>query len=388
MTADQPATPERRLTRHADVRAVLADPRFVVPAAPAAPPGTGMAWLRGAVSRFSNGAEHVRRRARVAELIDALDPVRLRREARERAGAELTGAARVDVMARIARRVPVGVLATGLGVPENRREEVAEAVTAMAAAYHLTPVPGATSPGAVSPGAVSPGAVSPEDVSPGDVALAVLADALAEAPADAPGEGREPGPGLLAAVAGALVQACDATAGLVGNTLALVTRLPADLSVRWPVEALLAETLRWDPPVRLTRRVAAEDATAGGVPVPAGALVVLDLAAANRDPDVFPDPHRFDPARFRPARFDPARSDADARGGGGSGGGSGGHLGFGSGIRPCPGEGAALALAAGVVEAALAHRLADPEIPYEPSPNLRVPACLHLEGAGTTKGPR
>ncbi|TQS16164.1 cytochrome P450 [Microbispora hainanensis] len=370
MTADPPATPERRLTRHADVRAVLADPRFLVPAAPAAQPGSGMAWLRGAVSRFSNGAEHAGRRARVAGLIDALDPVRLRREARERAGAELAGAARVDVMARIARRVPVGVLATALGVPEERREEVAAAVTAMAAAYHLPPAPGAASPGAASPE---------------DAAVAVLADVLGDALGEGLGEGRAPDPGLLAAVAGALVQACDATAGLVGNTLAVVTRLPAALSVRWPVEALLAETLRWDPPVRLTRRVAAEDATAGGVSVPAGAVVVLDLAAANRDPEVFPDPHRFDPARFD-------RFDADGRGcgggGGGSRGGSGGHLGFGSGIRPCPGEGAALALAAGVLEAALAHRLADPEIPYEPSPNLRVPACLHLEGADTTKGPR
>ncbi|MEU7690930.1 cytochrome P450 [Microbispora hainanensis] len=374
MTADQPATPERRLTRHADVRAVLADPRFLVPAAPAAQPGSGMAWLRGAVSRFSNGAEHAHRRARVAELIDALDPVRLRREARERAVAELAGGARVDVMARIARRVPVGVLATALGVPQGRREEVAEAVTAMAAAYHLPPAPSTTT-GAASPEAASPGAASPGAVSPDNAAVAVLAGALAGALGDGLGDGRQPDPGLLAAVAAALIQACDATAGLVGNTLAVVTRLPADLSVRWPVEALLTETLRWDPPVRLTRRVAAEDATAGGVLVPAGAVVVLDLAAANRDPEVFPDPHRFDPARV-----DAGRVDSDGRGGG--------HLGFGSGIRPCPGEGAALALAAGVVEAALAHRLADPEIPYEPSPNLRVSACLHLESAATVKGPR
>ncbi|OPG13348.1 cytochrome P450 [Microbispora sp. GKU 823] len=349
MTADPPAGGDRRLTRHADVRAVLADPRFLVPAAPAAPPGTGMAWLRGAVSRFSNGDEHARRRARVVESLDALDPVRLRREACERTSAELAGGARVDVMARIARRVPIGVLATRLGVPEDRREEVVAAVTTMAAAYHLPSAPG--------------------EASAGDAAVGVLAAALGEG-------GEEPGPGLLAAVAGMLVQACDATAGLVGNTLAAVTRLPADVAARWPVEALLAETLRWDPPVRLTRRVAAEDATAGGVAVPAGTVLVLDLAAANRDPEVFPDPHRFDPARFDPARLRQGRGEG------------GGHLGFGSGIRPCPGERAALALAAGVVAAALGHRLADPEIPYEPSPNLRVPAGLHLEGAETMEGPR
>ncbi|WP_182909418.1 cytochrome P450 [Microbispora sp. H13382] len=355
MTADPPAVWERRLTRYADVRAVLADPRFLVPAAPAVPLGTGsgpgMAWLRGAVSRFSNGAEHARRRARVLGLLDTLDPVRLRREARERTRAELAGGAPVDVMATIARRVPVGVLATRLGVPEDRREEVVAAVTAMAAAYHLPAVSDA-----------------PPARDAADAAVGVLAAAL--------GGGDAPEPGLLAAVAGVLVQACDATAGLVGNALAVVTRMPADPAPRWPVEAMLAEILRWDPPVRVTRRVAAENATAGGVSVPAGAVLVLDLAAANRDPEVFPGPHRFDPTRFRRGR-----------------GGSGGHLGFGDGIRPCPGEAAALALAAGVVEAAAGHRLADPQIPYEqipyePSPNLRVPARLCLHNPETAEGPR
>ncbi len=331
---------------------MLADPRFHVPAAPAAALGTGsgpgMAWLRGAVSRFANGPEHARRRSRAQGLLDALDPVRLRGEARERTRAELAGGAPVDVMARIARRVPVGVLATRLGVPGDRREEVVAAVTAIAAAYHL------------------PSAGAPPGREAADAAVGVLADAL--------GGGDAPEPGLLAAVAGVLVQACDATAGLVGNALAVVARLPATPAPGWRAEALLAEILRWDPPVRLTRRVAAEDATAGGLPVPAGAVLVLDLAAANRDPEVFPDPHRFDPY---------------GRGRGGR------HLGFGDGIRPCPGEDAALALAAGVVEAAAGHRLADPrisseqilyeQIPYEPSRNLRVPASLwlaHPEGHG------
>ncbi|MEV7803053.1 cytochrome P450 [Microbispora sp. NPDC088329] len=359
MTADPPAGQDRRLTRHADVRAVLADPRFLVPAAPAAQPvavrpGTGMAWLRGAVSRFSNGAEHTRRRARAVGLLDALDPARLRREAYDRTRAELAGQARVEVMTRIARRVPVGVLATRLGVPEEWREEVVAAVTAMAAAYHLPLAADASPTGDAA-----------------DAAVGVLGAALGVAL----GEGEAPEPGLLAAVAGVLIQACDATAGLVGNALAAVTRMPADPALRWPVEVLLAETLRWDPPVRLTRRVAAEDAMAGTVPVPAGAVLVLDLAAAKRDPEVFPDPHRFDPSRFDPARFRQGR------------GGGGGHLGFGDGLRPCPGERAALALAAGIVEAALGHRLADPEIPYEPSPNLRVPARLCLQDPERLQAP-
>src|SRR5690606_4793228 len=56
------------LTRYRDVTAILADRRFDVPAAP--PASHGLAWLRGAVSRFSRGALHARRR----ELATALLP--------------------------------------------------------------------------------------------------------------------------------------------------------------------------------------------------------------------------------------------------------------------------------------------------------------------------
>ncbi|WP_181958009.1 cytochrome P450 [Nonomuraea mesophila] len=89
-------------------------------------------------------------------------------------------------------------------------------------------------------------------------------------------------------------------------------------------EALLYETLRHDPPLRATRRLDTRT----------GETVTIDLVAANRDPGVFADPERFDLAR-----------------------GCGPHLTFGSGIRPCPAPGHALALAAGVLDAVLApHR--------------------------------
>jgi cytochrome P450 len=125
-----------RVSRHADVRAVLADPRFVVPAPPSGAGTTGMDWLRSAVSRFANGPEHARRRARAGDLLAPLDLHALRARTFGHASAELALTDRVDVMDRLARRVPVGVLATDLGVPEERREEAVAAVTAIAAAYH------------------------------------------------------------------------------------------------------------------------------------------------------------------------------------------------------------------------------------------------------------
>ncbi|MGH3240702.1 MAG: cytochrome P450 [Spirillospora sp.] len=124
------------------------------------------------------------------------------------------------------------------------------------------------------------------------------------------------------------MQACEATAELVRRTLPYARRPE---SRGRTVDAIIAETLRFDPPVPVMRRVAAtDDAHLSGRAIARGTLLILDLRAANRDPDVFAAPDRFDPdRRERP------------------------HLTFGAGRRPCPGSDHALHLAAGVVEAVL-----------------------------------
>jgi cytochrome P450 len=57
------------------------------------------------------------------------------------------------------------------------------------------------------------------------------------------------------------------------------------------------ESLRMEPPVSVLPRIAAAGGSVGGVEVPPGALVLCGIAAANRDPDVFDRPDRFDPER-------------------------------------------------------------------------------------------
>ncbi|MEU6483695.1 cytochrome P450 [Streptomyces sp. NPDC046887] len=59
-------------------------------------------------------------------------------------------------------------------------------------------------------------------------------------------------------------------------------------------ERAVDESLRWDTPVQMTERIAGAPAVIGGVEIPAGGNVTTVLAAANRDPEQFPDPHRFD----------------------------------------------------------------------------------------------
>ncbi len=57
------------------------------------------------------------------------------------------------------------------------------------------------------------------------------------------------------------------------------------------------EVLRFSPPVIKFRRTAMEDTEIGGQAVHKGDKVYLSYPAANRDPAVFEDPHRFDITR-------------------------------------------------------------------------------------------
>jgi cytochrome P450 len=58
----------------------------------------------------------------------------------------------------------------------------------------------------------------------------------------------------------------------------------------WAIE----ETLRWESTTGTEARSITEDVVVSGVAIPAGELVRLAVPVANRDPDVFPDPDRWD----------------------------------------------------------------------------------------------
>ena len=63
----------------------------------------------------------------------------------------------------------------------------------------------------------------------------------------------------------------------------------------WP--GAVEEILRLESPVQLSARMARVDTEVAGRLIKAGEAVILYLAGANRDPEVFPDPHRFDMTR-------------------------------------------------------------------------------------------
>jgi cytochrome P450 len=86
-----------------------------------------------------------------------------------------------------------------------------------------------------------------------------------------------------------------ASSNLLVGLLTHPEQLAAVRDDRSLIPQAIEEGLRWEPPL-LTQiiRSATEDTEVCGVPVPAGAVVVVNLGSANRDERYWDDPDRFD----------------------------------------------------------------------------------------------
>ncbi len=91
------------------------------------------------------------------------------------------------------------------------------------------------------------------------------------------------------------------TTDLIGNGMRNLLERPSEHAKlrerpEWVANAV-EEMLRFEGPVQTTGRIAPRDLDIDGVPVRKGESISLLLAAANRDPAVYPDPDRFDITR-------------------------------------------------------------------------------------------
>ena len=86
-----------------------------------------------------------------------------------------------------------------------------------------------------------------------------------------------------------------------GNLLVALLTEPSLLdgvrADRGMVRGAIEEALRWEPPITSVVRVTTRDCELGDPAMPAGTTVNISVAAANRDPERYPDPDRFDPTR-------------------------------------------------------------------------------------------
>jgi cytochrome P450 len=91
------------------------------------------------------------------------------------------------------------------------------------------------------------------------------------------------------------------TTDLIGNGMLALLQNPEQLAALRGDPSLIKnaveEMLRYSPPVMNTGRIPMEEKDVGGCPISAGQSVMPSLAAANRDPAVYPDPDNFDITR-------------------------------------------------------------------------------------------
>ena len=113
--------------------------------------------------------------------------------------------------------------------------------------------------------------------------------------------GREDINVIIANGIGFLSQSYEATAGLIGATLLALASRPEIrnqvISDHGLLRPVIQEVLRYDSPVQNTRRFLALNGSAAGQDMKAGDVILVILAAANRDPAVNPNPERFDAFR-------------------------------------------------------------------------------------------
>lgn len=162
-----------------------------------------------------------------------------------------------------------------------------------------------------------------------------------------------------------IVAAHETTAHAAANALTLLLRHPHAWGELCADPALIPnavdECLRHNGSVAAWRRIATRDATVGGVPVPAGAKLLIVTASANHDARHFDDPDLFDIHRDNPAE----------------------HLTFGYGAHQCLGKHLArmeLQILIDELTRRLPHlRLAAQKFSYVPNTSFRGPEHLWVE---------
>ena len=222
----------------------------------------------------------------------------------------------VDLVAAFAFPLPFTVICELLGVPEPQRAALGQGLTAL-----LVPT---TTPAEYARAKEASDAVV--------AMLRALVDEKQDAPGDdlvsglisaRDGNERLDSRELLSTIFQLIVAGHDTTTSLIGNSVVALLGNPgqlAELRARpTRLAAAVEELLRFDAPVpHSTFRYATEPVVLGDVTIPAGAQVIISLAAANRDADRYTSAEQLDIDR------------AEIR-----------HLAFGHGIHHCLGAGLA-----------------------------------------------
>ena len=278
------------LSRREDVARVLMDP-------------TGFSSRTTPIPNmlFADPPTHGRLRAMVASMFTrtAVAPMAGIVDAKSRELlAPLTLRGRADIVGDFAAPLTITVIGAILGIPADEVEQLRELSRLMldyvqALRLGRAPAPAATA-GAEGLAAFIMGIVRARRYVPGKVVSALVkrfeADELIE------GE-------LIQFFVLLFVAGHSTTTNLIANAVFILADRPDDLrrlrEDETFVPSFVEEVLRTRPSFYRTTRIASREMAMHGVTIPAGGVVRLLLASANRDEDRFDDPERFDPLAQR-----------------------------------------------------------------------------------------
>ncbi|MGW1881660.1 cytochrome P450 [Streptomyces sp. NPDC001970] len=258
---------------------------------------------------------------------------------------------RIDLVDQVAYPLPVTVICRLLGVPTEDEARFHQWADAIVAGLDMNPdadraeLMRRVHRARLEMGTFLNNLIEARRNNPGDDMLSQLATSHGP-------DGAMTTPELMSTAVLLLIAGHETTVNLITNGMLTLLRHPEALqrlrSDPDLVVPMVEELLRYEPPVHfVVPRATLADIEIGGVGIPRGATVYLAVAAANRDPERFPDPDTFIPDR------------EDNQ-----------HLGFGSGIHSC--FGAPLArLETQLALTALAHRLDNPRLLEDPPPYRR-----------------
>ncbi len=290
------------LFRHEDVRTALTDRRLGAMGVRAF---EAMGWSEGAFVEWMrrnivsvDPPAHTRLRGLVNRAFTPRRVEALAGATREVAHAladEMTdaGAGGIDFYGSFAQRLPLTIICRMLAIPDVDHVEMQRWTEAVNTA---TGIPDANAREAADRAvgemmSYIDGLIIDRRRSPGDDLLSALVQAEEGGERLTPEE-------LPVMVLQLLVAGHETTRNVIGNGLFCLLTHPEQLAELRADPSLGAgaveEILRFEPALIWIARAPCEDVEIAGVPLERDKLVMLNLAAANRDPDVHPEPDTFD----------------------------------------------------------------------------------------------
>ncbi len=200
-----------------------------------------------------------------------------------------------DLLPRFANRLPIIVIARLLGVPETDSDRLLTWSHDMVAMYQAgrtvdMEIRAATAAREFSQYLTD--YIAHRRTRPGNDLITELIAAEADGSKLSPAE-------LITTCVLILNAGHEATVHTIGNGVAAMLTHGFDRACLGPggIDALVEEILRFDTPLHLFHRWTYEDIEVGRHSFPKHTKIALMLGAANRDPDTWDQPDRFDPAR-------------------------------------------------------------------------------------------